>query len=1377
MTIKRLQSILIWVFALLMMTLIPFHKVSAQTAPVVPVTVKKYAVPVANPESLENPNAWDITLSIETGDVVDQTADVVIVFDASKSMDNTDPNRLVQAKKAACVFIDKMLPNGTNTENVRVALIVYNTSITTASNFTKDAVLLKQKINGITTASGTHTQGALYKARQLLASSQANHKHIVLLSDGAAQKQYKLRYKDPNDFVSSTQDDLVATITDPQPNPSRRYSKNNLAENRYIYDNDIDGNYVAVEYFNQNNITYYYFPCNAAINEAQFAKTAGCIIHSIGLDLDNETANTSLKRIATTESYYYPVSSAGVVTAFDNIAYSIKTALTNGKVEDLIAPGFVLGEGNITDLITVSQGTVSYNVSNKTITWNVGKIGKLSTATLTYRIYADLDYILNNNIPVNTTSTIGPDVGGFDTNTRATLTYTNSNGVPNQMLDFPHPTVKLGYGVIKRHYVMVNANGQPILANGTVVNSLSEAQALHQQDFFLPEGSGHIAPKWVKLDKNNDDLQGYSVTPTETTFMYNGKHYTLTTVNGSNPSGGEVGISWKKPVGNAYFAYKEGLPPVVPVTVDKFATPVDNPLDPQNPNAWDVTLKITTGKVTVPVDVVIVIDQSSSMGGANIARLKSAIKSGQEFVRKMLPKGMATEGVRIALVSYDHEPHQLSGFTTDTAFLCQKIRALTPIWGTHTQGGLKMARDIMASSTAVYKHIILMSDGLATEQYPIKNITTNDFIGMTGNANDPIDMVIQNAITTPGAYISNDTSTPNINPAPATTNSKVGKRDLLESKYDYSNLSGRITFDGVAGALVYAPALGSPSHYYFPCNAAINEAQFGKNSGYIIHTIGYDLGDFPLPNKALELTATDANHFFPATPANLANAFNNIAQNINVGVQQGTVVDFVAPGFIIKNVTQSGDVTHLFSHVSHGTVHYDINTKKLTWNPGTVLSSTDAIITYRIYADLDYIQNNDIPVNTTSTIGPDPNGFDTNSSAELIYTNSNGDPDQHLVFPRPTVKLGYGVIKRHYVLVNKDGQPIQANGTVVGSLSEAYVLQPQDFFLPTGGDHIAPKWIKLDKTTEALQYYSVPPSKTIITTADGKRYSFVEVTGSTPNPGQIGISWKKPAGNAYFAYRVLNYWMGGTENHVNEWDVSTNWTGDQVPLTGEDVEFATTENFGTPAVADLYVPATDPKVIGNLINNSGEDLVLVTSSQLTINGQVLDNNPDAGTIVVQSLPDHPSGTLVFTNPAQNQNVGATVEFYNKGYDCTDCGMYRRSWQYFGVPVQSLNPFPIGDVAGDETINQWTESFNGNKWQPATFPMTAFRGYEITNSSNTVPSDVYKIKGTLFVGDATVPLTRTSGVNYSGSNLVGNSYTAAIDIKNAITFPAGVQQTV
>ena len=819
-------------------------------------------------------------------------------------------------------------------------------------------------------------------------------------------------------------------------------------------------------------------------------------------------------------------------------------------------------------------------------------------------------------------------------------------------------------------------------------------------------------------------------------------------------------------------------PPVVPVAVDKYAVPVANPMDPENPNAWDVTLKITTKAVTVPVDVVMVIDQSSSMGGQNIARLKSAIASGQRFVKKMLPKGMATEGVRIALVSYDHEPHRLSDFTKDTAFLCQKIRALTPIWGTHTQGGLKMARNIMATSTAVDKHIILMSDGLATEQYPVKNVTTADFIGKTGNANDPIDLVIQGAINFPTNYVSNNPSTP-LTPNYPTHSSKVGRRNLPESKFDYSNLSARITFDGVAGALVYEPRFPHPYYYYFPCNAAINEAQFAKNSGYTIHTIGYDLGDFALANNSLKLTATDENHFFTATPANLAAAFDNIAQTINIGIQRGEVTDFVAPGFIVKNLTQSGDVTHLLN-VSNGTVHYDVSTKKLTWTTGTILSSSEATITYRIYADLDYIQNNDIPVNTTSAIGPDLGGFDTNTEAKLTYTNSNGEPNQQLIFPRPTVKLGYGVIKRHYVLVNKDGQPIQANGTVVSSLSGAHVLQSQDFFLPSGGGHIVPKWIKLDKTTEALQYYSVPPTNTVITTADGKRYRFVEAPGSTPNPGQIGISWKKPAGNAYFAYKLLNYWMGGTTDQQSEWDVTSNWTGAQVPLTGEDVEFATTENFGSPAVADLHVPTTNPKIIGNLINNSDKDLVVTTSSQLTINGVVEDNNPNVGTIVVKSSKDNPTGTLLFANPGDNQNVGGTVEFYNQGYDCADCGMYRRSWQYFGIPVNESD-FPYGHVAGSATVNQWVEPFNGDKWRPAPYApdtkLQKFKGYQITNDVQAQPTGVYSFKGTLCVCDAFLNLTRTSGVNYSGANLIGNSYTGAIDIKQGIVFPPEVEQTV
>ncbi len=63
-------------------------------------------------------------------------------------------------------------------------------------------------------------------------------------------------------------------------------------------------------------------------------------------------------------------------------------------------------------------------------------------------------------------------------------------------------------------------------------------------------------------------------------------------------------------------------------------------------------------------------------------------------------------------------------------------------------------------------------------------------------------------------------------------------------------------------------------------------------------------------------------------------------------------------------------------------------------------------------------------------------------------------------------------------------------------------------------------------------------------------------------------------------------------------------------------------------------------------------------------------------------------------------------------------------------------------------------------------MEAFRGYEIT-SKETAPKN-YEFEGKLNVGDKNIPLSKTSGVNYSGMNLLSNSYTAAIPIsKDAI----------
>ena len=277
-----------------------------------------------------------------------------------------------------------------------------------------------------------------------------------------------------------------------------------------------------------------------------------------------------------------------------------------------------------------------------------------------------------------------------------------------------------------------------------------------------------------------------------------------------------------------------------------------------------------------------------------------------------------------------------------------------------------------------------------------------------------------------------------------------------------------------------------------------------------------------------------------------------------------------------------------------------------------------------------------------------------------------------------------------------------------------------------------------------------------------------------------------------------DYWMGGTPGKENEWNEPANWTNNRVPAMGQDVEFATVDNYGTAAVEDLYLDDLDQdnsggRIIGNLINNSDKDLVITTGNQLTINGKVEDKTQQSGgsfgtgTIVVKSThistnENEPTGTLII-NPDENPDgVHAIVEFYNKAYDCADCGFYTRSWQYFGIPVEEsgTTPAPLPFTSAEE-VNEWSEPTNGNKWIDPVTPLTAFTGYEITRNETTEPDPtnaVHRFEGMLNIGNAAVGLTRTAVVNYSGVNLVGNSYTAAIPISPAaLTFPTGVAATV
>lgn len=243
-----------------------------------------------------------------------------------------------------------------------------------------------------------------------------------------------------------------------------------------------------------------------------------------------------------------------------------------------------------------------------------------------------------------------------------------------------------------------------------------------------------------------------------------------------------------------------------------------------------------------------------------------------------------------------------------------------------------------------------------------------------------------------------------------------------------------------------------------------------------------------------------------------------------------------------------------------------------------------------------------------------------------------------------------------------------------------------------------------------------------------------------------------------------NFWIG---SESCDWATPENWTAKKVPDSGDDIEFATViNNKNNPAQRDLYLDKN--RIIGNLINNSDLNLVVTAGNQLTIGGKIVDENPLQGTIVIKSDTNIPTGTLFFTNPSACTSVKATVEFINKAYECDSCGFYSKQWQYFGIPVKS-SAFPYRTPML-ETINQWVEPYlYGNKWRPTLSgteaTLNAFQGYEITSTANTDPTHIYRFSGTLNVGDAIIPLTKTLNVDYSGINLIGNSFTAAIPINS------------
>lgn len=510
---KELKRISAFFMAMLMMLTVfsAFSAVSAEgeaaggTQPVWPaqgsIKLDKDAAAVEGAENL-----WEITLGIQ-GKNFETTSDVVLVIDCSGSMEG---DKLTNTRKAAKAFGQKLLTEGSTT---RIAIVTFIDEATAYNNGhfygAGELAAFETAVDGATYANGgTNQQAGIHKAQELLNTSSAGLKNIVILSDGDATYSYPFvasaTYSDCGAWTSfgcprggsitnigafapdyttvigsgsSFTMDYNAQVTATCPKHGESTTVN------CVY--NLDGTYTTTK--GTNNAV-------ATIWEANQAKAAGTTIYSVALQAGTDGENT-LKTCATdaTKDYYAIASTDNVeetlTTAFTSIAGSIAIAARNGVVNDPMGEHVKLNFSGEAPVITtdkkvydaghadiyISQGSAVYDAATRSISWTVGSVREGDNPIMMYKVG-----ILEGYSPA--TGEV------LDTNGITTFSYKNYLGEDTDG-EFPIPRVTVGGGAILVHWYQVNSKGEPINELGQTVEGPAYAKQVKPAEYFAVNDS------------------------------------------------------------------------------------------------------------------------------------------------------------------------------------------------------------------------------------------------------------------------------------------------------------------------------------------------------------------------------------------------------------------------------------------------------------------------------------------------------------------------------------------------------------------------------------------------------------------------------------------------------------------------------------------------------------------------------------------------------------------------------------------------------------------------------------------------------------------------------------------------------------------------
>lgn len=463
------------------------------------------------------------------------TSDVVLVIDNSGSMYWKDPSkdsnssyadastapRMKNTIAAAKAFAEELLTADSDT---RIAVVLYGKTVLWSTDFydadSKSDLL--DKLDTIARDSnnqGTNTQAGIHKARELLNSTASTGvlKNIVLLSDGVPSYSYQLTgtatqtgcgyYENWFPLVggshhNGTIDESTIVVTGCNYN------------NRVGDGGENSGGQISVTATCQHDgeswtKTLSISNTLATVWEAQQAKNEGATIYSVALQAGSE-GEEILKSIASdpTKGYFAIAEDEtdleGTLTsAFTAIAGSIAIAASQGAVSDPMSEYVTMNIAGAALVVTsdedvfaagnadlyISQGAATWDDETKTISWNVGNINEGSDAVMRYRVTLKDTVQKGQTVPTNGTTS---------------FSYKNYQG-RDTVGNFDVPEVTVNGGTIRLHFYQVNAAGQPVNSEGTVVESPQVANQLAEATYYEVNGS-------TALDYNT-----YSIAATDIT--------------------------------------------------------------------------------------------------------------------------------------------------------------------------------------------------------------------------------------------------------------------------------------------------------------------------------------------------------------------------------------------------------------------------------------------------------------------------------------------------------------------------------------------------------------------------------------------------------------------------------------------------------------------------------------------------------------------------------------------------------------------------------------------------------------------------------------------------------------------------------------------